>query len=62
MKKELSVARASLARKYTEAFAESYGSKDCGREMLGSHRAYGLPEQAQGFEWVLMVKERSLES
>lgn len=59
------MARASLARKYTEAFAMSYGSKDCGRdsrEMLGSHGAYGLPEQAQGFEWVLMVKERSLES
>lgn len=54
-----------MARKYTEAFAMSYGSKDCGRdsrEMLGSHGAYGLPEQAQGFEWVLMVKERSLES
>lgn len=64
MKKELSVARASLARKYTEAFAVSCRSKDCGREsreMLGGHRAYGLPEQAQGCEWVLTVKERRLE-
>lgn len=54
-----------MVRKYTEDFAVSYGTTDCGRdsrEMLGSHRAYGLPEQAQGFEWVLMVKERNLES